>query len=166
MLAYLASRGLASAFLNSRRERKLQYETIKRGQVALSQQKEHQEAITAFVRFVQSLFDKEYDPAKIQQRQREISYSVSDAMTISYDYSSYYLLIKAYLETKDLPKETLRSRIIGEDPLFSQVFMSIPYDAICIALPPSCQNDKRNVTGIINRMQSVLAEYTESSVEQ
>ena len=109
---------------------------------------------------------KTYQPGKIQLKTREIAYQVSNAITLSYDYNNHYLLIKAYLETKDLPKETLRSRILGDDSNLSQVFMSTPYDAICIAMPPSCLNDNQTVTGIINRMESVWAEYAAAHVEQ
>lgn len=158
LLTFLA-KGVACTLYNYSQKQKNQSMGTKAiGMNGCPQPDSHSEKDLAFKHFVQSLYGKEYSPMKIQLNSREISYAVSDAITISYDYNSYYLLIKAYLETKDLPKETLRSRILGDNPNLSQVFMSIPYDAICIAMPPSCNSDNKTVTGIVDRIESILKE--------
>ena len=166
LLSFLAA-GISCSIHNywQRQKNQLLYTNAIRS-AFLPQQDEHKEADKAFKSYIQSLYGKAYQPGKIQLKTREIAYQVSDAITLSYDYNNYYLLIKAYLETKDLPKETLRSRILGDDSNLSQVFMSTPYDAICIAMPPSCLNDSQIVTGIINRMESVWAEYATAHIEQ
>ena len=158
LLTFLA-KGAACTLYNYSQKQKYQSMYTKAvGKNYCPQQNEHSEADKVFTGFVQSLYGKEYNPNKIQRRPREIAYSVSDAVIISYDYNNYYLLIKAYLETKNLPKKTLRSRILGDDTSFGQIFMSIPYDAICIAMPPSCYNNNKVVIGIINRMESIIEE--------
>ena len=165
-LSYLAAKGLASVFMNWSQQRQLQNSQLLRLGSVIPQQNQHQKANMDFKRFVQSLYGEEFDSSKIQCSSREISYAVSEAMTVSYDYNNYYLLIKVYLETKDLPKETLRTRILGDDHRLSQVFMSIPYDAICIAMPPSCHDDSKTVKSILNRMESILAENAETTIAQ
>lgn len=167
LLTFLA-KGVACTLLYnySQRQKYQPMYTKVAGMNSCPQQNEQSEAEKVFKGFVQSLYGKEYNLNKIQHRPREIAYSVSDVIIISYDYNNYYLLIKAYLETKNLPKETLRSRILGDAPSLSQVFMSTPYDAICIAMPPSCLNDNQTVIGIIKRLESVWAEYAAAPLEQ
>jgi len=157
----------ASSIVNYKRQQREQQNPILSGRTSTYPSGyPHAEDDKTFMSYVQSLYGKEYQPSKIQLRTREIAYKVSDAITLSYDYNNYYLLINAYMKTKNLPKETLRSRILGDDPSLRQVFMSTPYDAICIAMPPSCLNDNQTVTGIINRMESVWAEYATAHIEQ
>lgn len=164
LLSFLAA-GITCSLYNCWKDKQRIYPTAL-GTKTYPQQNQHPESDQAFKRYVQSLYGKEYQPGKIQLRTREIAYQVSDAITLSYDYNNHYLLIKAYMKTKELPKETLRSRVLGDDPDLDQVFMSTPYDAICIAMPPSCLNDNQTVTAIINRMESVWAEYAAATVEQ
>ena len=167
LLSFLA-KGVACTLLYnySQRQNYQSMYTKVAGMNSCPQQNEQSEAEKAFKRYVQSLYGKEYLPGKIQLREREIAYQMSEAITLSYDYNNHYLLIKSYLETKNLPKETMRSRILGDYASFEQVFLSMPYDAICIAMPPSCLNNNQNVTGIINRMESVWAEYATAHIEQ
>lgn len=158
-IPFVLKGGIATCYNNAKlkeNQMKLMQSTSKN----VASKNQHFEEDKAFKRYVHSLYGSKYNPNNVVANVRDISYNISDVITVSYDYSSFYLLIKAYLETKGLTEKTIWSKIIGEDSKFCNTFISLPYDAICIAFPPSCYNNKKALSNVIRNLESFVSENT------